>query len=423
MIRLYIKQAMRSLRENRLTSLVSILGTTLSVAMILVVVLQFQIKLTGYSPVSERPRMLYVTSVHTSAKDGSVSNNTGFSAEVARECFYPLSNAEQVSLRVGSSHVISLPGKRLFDEYGVIYTDPAFWKLFDFRFLYGHPFDEADFQSGLPNVVITDYLASRLFGSTDVVGREMLMNNTFSCRVVGVVSRPTRAAFEVFADAWLPYSSNKSFLSPGWCDGICGPFAATILAPEQSAFPAIAREIQQNVARYNAGKADYTLSLLDPLTILDRALGNYGHYESPRRGWADYFRQTGLVLLFLLLVPALNLTGLVQSAVQRRRSEMGLRKAFGATGGRLFTQVVCENLVVTLIGGAAGILLAVGLLYFGRSYLLSADTEITWGMIFQPLLFVAALLLSLLLNLLGAALPAYRVSRGEIVDALKDENE
>ena len=51
MFKQYFKQAIHALRENRLTSVVSILGAMLSVAMILVVVLQFQIKLVGYSPV------------------------------------------------------------------------------------------------------------------------------------------------------------------------------------------------------------------------------------------------------------------------------------------------------------------------------------------------------------------------------------
>lgn len=60
MIKQYIKQAIASLRETPLVSTISILGTTLSIAMIMVVVLLFQIKLVGYSPESNRGRMLYV---------------------------------------------------------------------------------------------------------------------------------------------------------------------------------------------------------------------------------------------------------------------------------------------------------------------------------------------------------------------------
>lgn len=48
MFRQYFKQAIQILKENRLTSVISILGTALSIAMILVVILQFQIKLVGF---------------------------------------------------------------------------------------------------------------------------------------------------------------------------------------------------------------------------------------------------------------------------------------------------------------------------------------------------------------------------------------
>ena len=48
MFKQYFKQAIQMLKENRLTSVISILGTALSIAMILVVILQFQIKLVGF---------------------------------------------------------------------------------------------------------------------------------------------------------------------------------------------------------------------------------------------------------------------------------------------------------------------------------------------------------------------------------------
>jgi putative ABC transport system permease protein len=123
MFKQYFKQAIHALRENRLTSVVSILGTMLSVAMILVVVLQFQIKLVGYSPVSKRDRMLYIYSVNTKSKDGSENNNTGLSAETIRECLYTLKKPEAVTVTAQNSHVISIPGKRLFEEYTVYYTE------------------------------------------------------------------------------------------------------------------------------------------------------------------------------------------------------------------------------------------------------------------------------------------------------------
>ena len=113
------------------------------------------------------------------------------------------------------------------------------------------------------------------------------------------------------------------------------------------------------------------MTIPKPFTHLELALGSGSRYGYNRVGWGEYLKTTGWVLLFLLLVPTLNLTGIVQSAVQKRRPEMGLRKAFGATGERLFTQVVCENLIITLIGGVLGVGLSVVLLYVGRSFLLT----------------------------------------------------
>ena len=63
MFRQYFKQAIQILKENRLTSVISILGTALSIAMILVVILQFQIKLVGFRPESNRDRMLYIMGI------------------------------------------------------------------------------------------------------------------------------------------------------------------------------------------------------------------------------------------------------------------------------------------------------------------------------------------------------------------------
>ncbi|HCC50632.1 MAG TPA: multidrug ABC transporter substrate-binding protein, partial [Porphyromonadaceae bacterium] len=60
MIRHYFKQALQMLKENPLVNAISILGTALSIAMILVIVLVFQINNAGYAPESNRSRMLYV---------------------------------------------------------------------------------------------------------------------------------------------------------------------------------------------------------------------------------------------------------------------------------------------------------------------------------------------------------------------------
>ena len=205
------------------------------------------------------------------------------------------------------------------------------------------------------------------------------------------------------------------------CGGVCGSFQGVILARSASDFDAIRTEIKQAVSRYNATGREFVLGMNFVFSRLDVALGSNDMNGGILKGWKEYLTQTAPLLLFLLLVPTLNLTGVVQSSVQKRRSEMGLRKAFGATKGRLLTQVLCENLIITLIGGLIGLVLSVILLQLCKSFLLTKETVVTFEMLFKPVLFVAALFFTLLLNLLSAGLPAIRISREQIVDALNNK--
>ena len=65
-----------------------------------------------------------------------------------------------------------------------------------------------------------------------------------------------------------------------------------------------------------------------------------------------------IVVIILLLVPAVNLSGMTLSRMRRRMAEIGVRKAFGATGGELMRQVFFENLVLTLLAGIVGLALS-----------------------------------------------------------------
>ena len=68
MIKQYIKQSIQMLKENRLVSVISIAGTAISIAMIMVVVLVFQIQFANFYPENNRDRMMYVDS-GTEVKD------------------------------------------------------------------------------------------------------------------------------------------------------------------------------------------------------------------------------------------------------------------------------------------------------------------------------------------------------------------
>lgn len=419
MILIHVKQAWHTFRETPLVSLISLLGTALSIAMIMVVVLLFQIKLAGYSPESNRSRMLYVYSTSAVSRSGGEGSNGRMSAHVAKECYYALKTAEAVTVFTHEVHPVSLPAKRLFDEYTVKYTDPGFWHVFDFNFVAGNPFTEADFRSALPKAVITDRLAATLFGSEEAVGKSIVIDYV-DYAVTGVVRPVSSAAWDAFADVWVPYTTNSS-LSEGYCEGIIGRFRAVMLAPSVAAKKEVSREVEEHIRRFNAGQKEFTLKLFStqPFGRLEIAIGNTGFRKEV--SLRDYLFDTGGLLLFLLLIPALNLVSVVQSSVQKRSGELGVHRAFGASRGKLIRLVLSENMVVTLAGSVLGLLLSLFLLYLGKRFLMYGEVELQGSMLFKPVFFISALCFAVLLNLLSAWLPAWRISGRQIVTALGEE--
>lgn len=313
MIKQSIKQAWGMLRANPLISSISIAGTALSIAMIMVVILVYQIDMADYAPESYRNRMLYINAAQVSSLDGNGRNRGGFSTEVGRECLYALQIPEASTLIDSDFKPVSLPGKRLFKEYSMKYTDTSFWRVFNFSFQQGRPFSEAEFSSGIPAAVVSEQVARELFGTKDVVG-EIIIIDFMSYTITGVVKDVSKAASDAYGQVWMPYTSNKGYL-PAYnrFEGMTGAFTACILAKKTSDFELIRAELQNTTARYNSTKQETEISFMrQPLTRVDRAKGSHAFKYVE---WKDFLMETGGLLLFLLLVPALNLTGVAQSSI------------------------------------------------------------------------------------------------------------
>lgn len=423
MIRLYFKQAWQMLRESPLVSVISVAGTALSIAMVMVVVLIYQIRLANYAPEKHRDRMLYVYATQVELKTGERRDNGAMSAEVVKECFYALETPEAVTAVAESDLPVSIPSKRLYKEYKMKSVDTGFWKVFDFDFLQGGAFTEADFNSGLRKVVVSDRLARDIFGKTDITGETVVINFR-QYTVCGVVKEVSNAATDAYAHVWRPYTSDES-LQPsyaGFGEGMVGSFQILMLAKSRSDFGKIKAELERRTEQYNSTKVDCKISFNQgsnqgPMTRFDIAMGAnaFGSFDKK-----SALIRTGLLLAFLLLVPVLNLTGVVQSSVQRRRSEIGVRKAFGATNDHLLNQVLSENLLTTLIGGVIGFGLSYLFLIVCKSFLLSGEPLLNADMLFQPVTFGLALLVTLFMNVLSALVPAIRTVRQPVTEALKE---
>lgn len=412
----YVKQAMQQFRENPLVTGFSVAGTALAVAVILVMVLVFQINLAGFAPESHRGRFLYVFGTEANNRSGGVRNRSFMSAEVLKECFYTLKTPEAVCGYALDNCSVSLPEKRLSREYAFRWTDAGYWQIFDHTFVEGAPFTQADFEAGIRLVVLSEETARKLFGNDSAVGREVVIEFK-SYRVCGVVKEVPNPLMVSYGQVFAPYTCNAELMAPStYGENIPGQFCACMLARSSADFETIRQELQGQVERYNKGKRDTDLSFpAGAVTQLDMAMGSNNFYKVD---WKNYFLDKGSFLLFLLVIPALNLIGVIQSSLQKRIEEIGMRRAFGATRWDIINQVLSENMVMTLIGAAIGIVLSIGMLFVARSFLFDAEVRLTVPMLIRPGLFLAAFILAFLLNLLSAMIPAWNTMRKPIVDAI-----
>ena len=232
MLKQYIKQAFQMLKENRLVSTISITGTAISVTMIMMVVLVLQVQVANYYPEEHRDRMLYVED-GTCVKSEDSQNSGNMSEEAVKECFYSLKIPEAVTAYVKATEPVSTLDKRNYTAYTVKMVDLNFWKIFSFHFIKGGPFSEADFESGIRQVVVSEWMARELFGTVDVVGKEVKLNAGIG-RICGVVENVSKAAATAYADVWYPYTAWPLLKTSQELENMIGNFCVVLLAKKSS---------------------------------------------------------------------------------------------------------------------------------------------------------------------------------------------
>lgn len=436
MRRTYLTQAFTLLKQNRLFSMLYIVGTGLAIAMTVIVAVVYYVKLAPIYPEENRKNTLYLTHVSFKSEQESRTYQSALSYRALQEWIYPLKNVVAVSARFSNAMDYYVqPADRSRDFRPALkLVDSAFFRIYALQFLEGHPFTEADLASGIHTAVISDDLARRLFGATEgVVGRSFSMDyvNYHVCGVVRGASFLTRQSY---AQVYVPYSIESNYKDPVVSSfPYCGLFNVTFLVKDNAQAKALRAEIKDLTRRVNTQyKGQWQMELWEQPT--SHVLSVFKDYpaDTSFSSWKVAGRLI-LWVLVLLVVPSLNLNGLIASRMESRLPEMGVRKSFGASRSALLSQVMWENFFLTLVGGLLGLLVAWIMLYVGREWIFilfdswpmdipeGANLYVSGEMLFAPVVFLIAFLLCLVLNLLSALWPAWMSLRKPIVYSLYEK--
>ncbi len=267
--------------------------------------------------------------------------------------------------------------------------------------LSGHDMLANDVRSANRVVLISDNLATTLFGSLEPIGRTIRINGV-PFEVIGVM----RMAETIFSSlqknmAIMPYTSAIKHLN-AW-DGMLGVFVVT--SPIASQDVAIDQVI--TLLRTSRG--------LRPVEDNNFAVVKQEQMvETFNRFTAAFFVIMIALSSVALMVGGVGVIAVMMIAVTERTREIGIRKAIGATRHEILWQFLFEAMTLTVIGSAIGMAFGAG-----TAFLIAAVSPIPAAVPIPAI--VAALTMAAIAGIAFGLWPAWKASHLDPVAALRYE--
>ena len=279
-----------------------------------------------------------------------------------------------------------------------------------------------------PVVTISDAFWSRRFGrSPAVIGKTVLINGT-PMTIVGVNPAGFTGAYSAqeHPDVFMPFSM-QPVAAPQSLDPTLPAsllenktlWWVLMMGRVKPGVPMATAQAALNVQLSAAVRATMAVKKDSQLPRLLLADGSRG--QNPN---ADALTKPVAVLLalagFVLLLACANLATLLLARAGARQREMCVRLALGAARGRILRQVMTESLLLSLMGGIAGLLLAAAVRNVIPQLMTNAWTPPAWRASFDWHIFSFAVALSIVTGLIFGVVPAMHATRVEVNAGLKD---
>ena len=418
MFKIYLKQAIEMLKQNKFISIIAISGTALAIMMIMVIIVVDSIKNVNIAPEVNRDRTFYINRYTKNNKDESKKGKwqstpdynlyKNYLSEFKTPEYTTAINREWQGdkLMVKKDNV----NERFLTT--VRRTDAAYWKILSFAFVAGKPYTEQDFASGIRNAVISENLAKKVFGNNEALGKTIEIGfNLYN--VIGIVKNVSQTFHNGYGEAYIPYTSKKGYENES--------YDILFLLKNKKDFDALAEEIQISKRKFDSVDPKWNITFHGPYTHRQTMMDETRDMKPDEK---TAKRKMTFLFSVLLLIPAVNLSGFSMSQMKKRTEEIGIRKAFGAKKYIILTQVLFENLITTFIGGIIGLILSYFIIIMLKEWLLDigADSLIPVHALVSYPVFIGIFAACLILNLLSAGIPAYMASKANIIDSINKKN-
>lgn len=407
-----VKIALRSLRKNKVFALVNILGLALGMTIYVFGGLLVDYERTHDMFFKNAPQIHTIGSVAAPDLNVGVDRFPATFSAVGPVIEAELQDVEAVARTISSEYLISVNDNSFYE--GIRFADPTLLDIFDFDYVHGDAKALQD-PSGL---MITETVATKYFGKTDVLGEVITFDNEFDYHITAVIQDvPLNSHFasSVIEDNPFAFVAPLAGLSRmrdwdiagDWNNLSIGNMTYVQLPPSldeawldtqvDSIYERLVPEDQKEVI------AELTVT-----PLVDANLAVWDMIGLP------VIAVVSLLSFLVLIVACVNYTNLATAQSLGRSREVGMRKTMGASQWQLLAQFLIESLVIAAIAmivAIAALELIIPLFNnaAGKSLRFDYLQTLPW-----------LVLTTMLVGLLAGLYPAWLITRASPIEALRD---
>ncbi len=423
MIKTYIKIAWRNLRKQPFFTFINTFGLAVGMAGGLLISLYIYDELSYDKMFADSERIHRINNdINFAGEERVFAVSPAPMAEAVLNDFSEVELATRFRTN-GSLLVRKLDTEANIKEQRTTYVDASFFEMFGINLLTG------DSNTALkePNtLILTKSSAEKHFGSTNVLGQSVLVDNTNTYTVVGVIDDLPLNSFlreytvfmsmEGYADAKIVnWGSNnyQTFIK------LIPTANAEDMQEQLEGF--LGKYVIPNVQRFMPGiteeqfKADGNHLIFSTMPLEDIHLHSNMVAEVTQNNNIQSIYILSFIAIFLIVLAAVNFMNLSTAHSLKRAKEVGVRKTLGSNKAELVKQFLIESGLISFLSLALAITLVVIALPF---FNLLADKNITLPFT-NPLFWIILLTTTIVLALLSGSYPSFFLSRFIPVKVLK----
>nr|WP_221381079.1 ABC transporter permease [Actinoplanes polyasparticus] len=389
-----VRFALRGLSANKLRSSLTMLGILIGVAAVILLVAVGNGSARAISDRIEALGTNTITVLSTSRAGSALTEK--MAGALVDPVLAP--DVKSVSPVVSSSATVTYEGSD-HEVSTFVGATPSWFTASNTPVGRGAAFTADDEAQGRRVVVIGQTVAEELFAGVDPIDKQVTVGGALFT-VVGVLDQKSSTGFQDANDtAVAPLTAVRQVLT-GY-----GPLTSILV---EAAGPAKVDAVQSQVSAILDQQLDVGGNTSTPYRIQ-----NASQLLETQTETADTFTTLlGAVAAISLLVGGIGITNIMLVTVTERTREIGIRKALGAPRRTILTQFLIEATLLSVIGGALGVVAAL----IGSSFVIVGVQPVI-----VPSSVALALSVSIAIGLFFGGLPAARAARLRPIDALRYE--